>query len=59
MTLANLSVPAALSISFLNDLEHDRHVPGLKALIRIAHALGLSAIEFLEGIPLYRDPPKR
>jgi transcriptional regulator with XRE-family HTH domain len=39
--------------SYLNDIEHDRTVPTLKALGLIADALGLSVRDFLKDVHPY------
>ena len=49
-TLAALASEAALSVSYLNDIEHDRTVPSLGKLQQIAEALRLNASELLSGV---------
>jgi XRE family transcriptional regulator, regulator of sulfur utilization len=56
LRLLDVAEAAVISVSYLNDLEHDRTNPSLKALARIAAALDLSAIQVLTGISPY-DPP--
>ncbi len=43
-------------MSYLSDIEHDRTVPTLIRLHRIAEALGLSARDLLEGVEPYDRP---
>jgi transcriptional regulator with XRE-family HTH domain len=57
LTLLQLSGPASLSVSYLNDIEHDRTVPRLDALIRIGHGLGISVTELLRGVADYDTSP--
>ena len=47
-TLAVLAQEAGLSVSYLNDIEHDRTVPTLGRLVGIASALELTVSELLE-----------
>ncbi len=39
-----------MSVSYLNDIEHDRTVPSLRRLQAIAEALGLSVRSLLAGV---------
>lgn len=52
-TLAVLASKADASVSYLNDLEHDRSVPSLGKLAAVAEALGLSVTELLSGTNPY------
>ena len=52
-TLAVLASKASVSVSYLNDIEHDRSVPSLGKLAAVAAALGLSATELLSGTRPY------
>lgn len=56
LTLAATAPAAGISVSFLNDLEHDRHLPSLGTLVRVSEALGTSLIEILRGVPPYDAP---
>jgi transcriptional regulator with XRE-family HTH domain len=51
--LSRLAASAGLSVSYLNDIEHDRTVPTLKTLGSIADALGLSVRDFLKDVYPY------
>jgi transcriptional regulator with XRE-family HTH domain len=51
LTLAALAAAAGVSTSYLNDIEHDRNVPSLERLSRIADALGLDVRGLLLGVP--------
>ena len=53
LTLSRLAASAGLSVSYLNDIEHDRTVPTLKTLGSIADALGLSVRDFLKDVHSY------
>lgn len=55
-TLAVLASESGLSISYLNDIEHDRHTPSLGRLAAVASALGLSVTKLLAGTT-YDDGP--
>lgn len=57
LTLAGLAGQAVLSVSYLNDIEHDRTVPSLGKLTDIAAALGMTVRELLAGVPPYDGPP--
>lgn len=39
-----------MSVSYLNDIEHDRTVPTLRRLRSVAEALELSTRDLLEGV---------
>ncbi len=52
-TLAVLAQEAGLSVSYLNDIEHDRTVPTLGRLVAIASALQLTVSELLESTRPY------
>ncbi len=52
-TLAVLAQEAGLSVSYLNDIEHDRTVPTLGRLVAIASALELTVSELLESTRPY------
>ena len=56
LTLANLAARAAMSVSYLNDIEHDRTRPSLDLLVRISRALGLQVVEVMRGVPPYDEP---
>jgi transcriptional regulator with XRE-family HTH domain len=45
-----------MSVSYLNDIEHDRHTPSLGRLAAVASAMGLAVTELLAGTP-YDDKP--
>lgn len=53
LTLAALAGAAELSVSYLNDIEHDRTVPTLGKLRSIAEVLDLSVRDVLQGVPRY------
>ena len=53
LTLARLAESAGVSVSYLNDIEHDRTVPSLGKLRVIADALGLSVRDLLRDVPPY------
>ncbi len=53
LTLALLAESAGVSVSYLNDIEHDRTVPSLGKLRAIADALGLSVRDLLRDVPPY------
>jgi transcriptional regulator with XRE-family HTH domain len=48
-----LSEEAGLSVSYLNDIEHDRTVPSLGKLKDIAAGLGISVVKLLTGVDPY------
>ena len=52
-TLAELAARASCSVSYLNDIEHDRTVPSLGKLQSIAEALGTIARNLLAGVEPY------
>ncbi|MGI9091705.1 MAG: helix-turn-helix domain-containing protein [Gemmatimonadaceae bacterium] len=52
-TLAHLSKRTDLSVSYLNDIEHDRSVPALRRLVTIAAVLGTDVRGLLEGVSPY------
>jgi transcriptional regulator with XRE-family HTH domain len=56
LILAELAPAAGISVSYLNDLEHDRSKPSLDAVIRLGIALGLRPVEILTGVAPYDDP---
>jgi transcriptional regulator with XRE-family HTH domain len=49
-TLAVLAERAQISVSYLNDIEHDRTLPSLERLQRIAEALGETSSSLLERV---------
>ena len=49
-TLAVLAGHAYMSVSYLNDIEHDRALPSLGRLQAIAEALSMDARGLLEGV---------
>lgn len=53
LTLAALAGAAELSVSYLNDIEHDRTVPTLGKLRSIAEVLDLSVRDVLKDLPFY------
>lgn len=55
LTLAEVSARSDLSVSYVADIEHDRTVPSLRALSRLAGALGLSAVDLLRGVTPYDE----
>lgn len=50
LTLSAVAERASMSVSYLNDLEHDRTLPSLGKLLAICGALGLSVRSLLEGV---------
>lgn len=57
LTLAQVGAIAGTSVSYLNDLEHDRRTPSLPKLQAVAASLGTSAYELLEGVDPYGFRP--
>lgn len=55
LTLAALATRADISISFLADIEHDRTVPSLERLQRIAEALELDTRGLLHGVERFGE----
>lgn len=53
LTLAEVAASASLSVSYINDIEHDRTVPALHRLVPLADAFGLSVVQLLEGVHPY------
>ena len=53
LRLADVADAAGISISWLNDMEHDRNTPSLDTLVRLATAFGTTAAELLRGVPPY------
>ncbi len=49
-TLAELATRSSVSVSYLNDIEHDRTIPSLGRLQSIAEALELDARSVLAGV---------
>jgi transcriptional regulator with XRE-family HTH domain len=49
-TLAELAARSGTSVSYLNDLEHDRTVPSLAKLQSIAESYDLDASLILRGV---------
>ena len=56
LTLAALASGAVVSVSYLNDIEHDRTVPSLRKLTDIASALGMTVRDLLIGVAPYDEP---
>ncbi len=56
LTLAALASSAEVSVSYLNDIEHDRTVPSLGKLAAIAAALEMSVRDVLQGVAPYDSP---
>jgi transcriptional regulator with XRE-family HTH domain len=52
-TLAELAGRSGTSVSYLNDLEHDRTVPSLSKLQSIAESYGLDASLILRGVKTF------
>ncbi len=55
-TLLTLASAAGISVSYLNDIEHDRTVPTLGRLGDLAKALDVSVRELLTGVHPYDSP---
>jgi transcriptional regulator with XRE-family HTH domain len=55
LTLGQVAQRAGLSISYLNDLEHDRNAPSLGRLQAIAIGLETSVVSLLTGVSPYDD----
>lgn len=55
LTLEQVAQRAGLSISYLNDLEHDRNAPTLGRLQAIAVGLGTSVVGLLTGVRPYDE----
>lgn len=55
LRLVDVGEAGGLSVSHLNDMEHDRTKPSLGTLVRIAAALDLQVVEILSGVPPYDD----
>lgn len=53
LTLAALAGAAKMSVSYLNDIEHDRSVPTLTKLRAIATGLDLSVRDVLKDVTDY------
>lgn len=53
LTLAQVADGAELSVSYIADIEHDRRIPRLDALKRIAAVFGQDAVTFLDGVAPY------
>ncbi len=56
LTLAALAESAQVSVSYLNDIEHDRTVPSLGKLTAIAGALEVGVRDVLQGVEPYDRP---
>lgn len=52
-TLAVLASHCELSISYLNDVEHNRRIPSVPSLHRIARAFDMNLADFLRGVDPY------
>lgn len=52
-TLAVLAARSGTSVSYLNDLEHDRTVPSLSKLQSIAESFDLDASLILRGVKTF------
>lgn len=57
-TLAALAERTLTSVSYLNDIEHDRAHPSLGRLQSIAEAFGLNVRELLTGVDPHDSPVK-
>jgi transcriptional regulator with XRE-family HTH domain len=55
LTLAVLAARAGISVSYLNDIEHDRTVPTLGRLRNLASCLELSVRDLFRGVTPYDD----
>jgi transcriptional regulator with XRE-family HTH domain len=53
LTLAQVADRAELSVSYIADIEHDRRVPRLDALQRIAAVFDQDAVTVLGGVAPY------
>jgi transcriptional regulator with XRE-family HTH domain len=53
LRLADVAGAAGISISWLNDMEHDRNSPSLDTLVRVAIALDTTAVGLLRGLKPY------
>ena len=53
LILADVARASGLSISHINDLEHDRSAPSMGALVRLATAYDTTSVEILRGVPPY------
>ena len=53
LTLAQVADRAELSVSYIADIEHDRRVPSLDALQRIAAVFQLDTVTLLAGVTPY------
>ena len=42
-----------MSVSYINDIEHDRRVPSLLRLTALADALDTTVVAVLAGVPPY------
>jgi transcriptional regulator with XRE-family HTH domain len=56
LRLIDVAEAAVMSVSYLNDLEHDRSQPRLDTFVRIAIALDLSVVDILHGVAPYDQP---
>ncbi len=56
LTLLTLSGQAGMSVSYLNDIEHDRTVPTLGRLGALAEALDVSVRDLLKDVHPYDRP---
>jgi len=55
LTLSVLAARARISVSYLNDIEHDRTVPTLGRLTALASGLELSVRDLFRGVTPYDD----
>jgi transcriptional regulator with XRE-family HTH domain len=55
LTLRELGERSKISVSYLNDIEHDRTVPTLGRLQSIGEALGTDAHALLAGVDRYNS----
>ena len=53
LILAEVSEASGVSISHINDLEHDRSAPSLATLVRLATAFDITTVEILRGVHPY------
>lgn len=58
-TQRTLAERAALSVTFISEIENDRRLPGTEALLALADALGSSLDYIVKGTVYGAPPPKR
>jgi len=52
-TQVAIAAAAGISVTFVNDMEHDRTNPSLDTLVRLAIAYDVQAVDVLRGVPPY------